>query len=907
MAGQSIRHFIYAAALAIGLMTSTPAAAAEPEPVRIEIEAAMIGLMFEPRSFAVKPGQEVELVLRNASNGMAHNLLIVRPDTVDEVAAMALDLGADGPEAEWVPDTENVLHHTSVVPPGEEETLRFFAPEVEGTYPFVCTIPGHAQTMRGTMHVTEDAEPAVTASDSAPADRGKPDEAVRYENMDTGPFYSGVMEIPGGSVLDKGLAIRVGEERQATIHFDTDLLRMSAGWTGDFLEFHTEHDAGTRNDPPPSAAGTIRFTSSATTGWVEGTERFRDPRPRPFGPMPEGHGRYEGLYLHGHRTVLAYTVQNTTIYESPWFRETGETGAFTRDLLIEEHDRALSFLLFDGAESGMTVESHNGLRIVRAEADDRLLIAALRPDSGAVLEASNGRVIVRVAPNDNPVTLRLWIWEGQTDELDAFINLATRYPEPDNLGALKDPGPARWGDPIVTTGHRGHGDGPYLIDSIRGPRENPYNAVLHFSGIDFTEDGRAALTTMHGDVWLVDGIDDALEEITWTRFATGLNNPFGLRVLGDEIYVATEDELTVLRDRNGDGEADFYGNLHNLIAPGAGAWRQAFGLEIDDEGAFYFARGRGRWGSPYTNGIIRVSPDGDSMEVIATGFRQPWAIGLSPDGNVTVSQQEGPWVPQTPVHMIDTESRQGAFYGFDPNNFRAEDPYPRDRGYEPPIVWLPRHIDNTGSGQVWVESDEWGLPAGTMLHLSGASRVLQLFHEQVDGDRQGAVVSLGRLNMWRPRMGRFHPGDGQLYVIGPFPEGALERVRHTGSPAHVPVALHAHKNGLRIRFNHPVSAAAADPANYRIRRWNYEWSQAYGSDFFSVENPGQRGQDPVEVTTVLPVDSDEKGHREIFLEIPDMRPAMQLRLSYTFEAADGTSVSDEIYSTIHALRPAWLP
>ncbi len=907
MTRKPIIHFICVVALAIGTTASPSSATTEPEPVRIEIEAAMIGLMFEPRSFAVQPGQEVELVLRNASNGMVHNLLIVRPNTVDEVAAMALDLGAEGPEAEWVPDTENVLHHTSVVPPGEEETLHFVAPEIEGNYPFVCTIPGHAQTMRGTMRVTRDAEPTITtaATRSDNAERGKPEEALRYESMDTGPFYSGVIEIPGGNILDKGLAIRLGEERQATVHFDTDLLRMSAGWTGAFLEFHTEHDAGTRNDPPPSAMGTIRFTSSAIAGWVEGAERFRDPRPRAFGPMPETHGRYKGLYLHGHRTVLAYTVRNTTIHETPWFIENGETGAFTRDLLIEERDRPLSVLLFDGMESGLTEESHNGLRLVRAEAGDRLIIAAMRPHPNAVLETAGGQAIMRVESNSNPVNLRVWIWEGQADKLDAFIDLATRYPEADDLRALKEPGPARWGDPIVTTGHRGHGDGAYVIDSIRGPRDNPHNAVLHFSGIDFTEDGRAALTTMHGDVWLVDGIDDSLEKVTWTRFATGLNNPFGLRVLGDEIYVATEDELTVLRDRNGDGEADFYGNFHNLITPGAGAWRQAFGLEVDDEGAFYFARGRGRWGSAYTNGIIRVSPNGDSMEVIATGFRQPWAIGLSPEGHVTVSQQEGPWVPQTPVHMIDTESRKGAFYGFDPNNFRSEDPYPRDLGFEPPIVWLPRHIDNTGSGQVWVESNEWGVPPGTMLHLSGGSRVLQLFYDKVDGDRQGGVVALARLNMWRPRMGRFHPGDRQLYVIGPFPEGALERVRYTGNTVHVPVALRAHENGLRIRFNHPISPDAADPENFRILRWNYEWSQAYGSDFFSAENPGQRGQDPVEVTAVLPVESNESGHREIFLEIPDMQTAMQLRLSYRLKAADGTPMSDEIYSTIHALRPSW--
>lgn len=376
-----------------------------------------------------------------------------------------------------------------------------------------------------------------------------------------------------------------------------------------------------------------------------------------------------------------------------------------------------------------------------------------------------------------------------------------------------------------------------------------------------------------------------------------------MRVVDGVIYVACEDELTILHDRNGDGEADYYENFRNLIAPGAGAWRQAFGLEVDDEGYFYFGRGRGRWGSEYRHGIIRVSPDGREMEVIATGFRQPWAIGLSPEGRVTVSQQEGPWVPQTPVHKIDIETRQGSFYGHTPDRREEDEDYPRPLGFEPPIVWMPRHVDNSGAGQVWVESDDWGLPRGTMLHLSGSARVMQLFHEQVNGDRQGGVVPLARLRTWRPRMGRFHSADGQLYAIGLYPEGSLERVRHTGTKAHVPTGLHAHENGLRIRFNHPVGSAASDVTRYTIHRWNYRWTGNYGSDLYSVDNPGQLGQDPVEISAAIWLDDG----KELFLEIPDMKPAMQMRISYELEAADGTAMQEDIYSTIHALSPPWEP
>lgn len=248
----------------VALGTATAGTAADPK--RVEIDAVLIGMRFDPTRFTVEPGQEVELVVRAAPGGMVHNLLIVEPGALDEVASLAMELGRDGMTRHWVPDTDKVLYHTKVLNPGETEILRFTAPETEGIYPYVCTIPGHATSMRGQMHVTRDAQEQA----DQPSGGGGPDWAKRYQEMDTGPFYSGVIDLPDVGTVDKGLAIRVGDRQQATVHFDTDLLRMSAGWSGGFLTFHSENDAGIRNDPPPSAAGNIRFTGSAVAGWTTG-------------------------------------------------------------------------------------------------------------------------------------------------------------------------------------------------------------------------------------------------------------------------------------------------------------------------------------------------------------------------------------------------------------------------------------------------------------------------------------------------------------------------------------------------------------------------------------------------------------------------------------------------------------
>jgi|GEM_PF-775315 len=723
-----------------------------------------------------------------------------------------------------------------------------------------------------------------------------------YQQMDTGPFFSRAMQVPEGSLKPKGMAIRVGERQQAALHFDHDLLRMSAGWAGDFIKIRSNHDWGTRNSQPPISGGDVKFTSPEVAGWISGSGnlQFIDTREEPYGPIPEEKGHYKGLHLHGDRVVLSYLVAGTPVLESPWYVDNNQTGAFVRDLHIGSHDEHLAVLLFDGEGESVSVKWQGSLQIAHIGTNENSKMVAVHDENTVeIVETSDGHVALRLDPNEDERTIRVMIWEGESDRKNAFMELASENGVPDDVESLTEPGPARWGEPLVTRGEIGETEGTYAVDRLTAPVENPFNALMFFTGMDFLNDGRAVLSTLHGDVWLVDGIDDSLGRLEWQRFATGLNMPFGVKVVDEKIYVSNEDELTILHDLNGNGEADYYENFYNLISPGAGAWSQAFGLEADNDGNFYIVRGRGHQLSDYRNGVIRISSDGARMDLIATGFRQPFGMGISPEGHITVSQQEGTWVPQTPVSKIDLENRKGSFYGYQPDRFRMEDPYPRELGYEPPIVWLPRNIDNSGGGQLWVESDNWGLPRGQMLHLSyGRGTFNKIMYEMVDGDRQGTVVALGSLNI-RPRVGRFHPKDGQMYAAGLSP-GGFERVRYTGGKLHLPEAIYAHENGVRIRFNQPLNLKdAGDITNFRVHRWNYLWSEGYGSEFYSIENPDLMGEDDVEVTSIKLLGDG----KEIFLEIPDMVPAMQMRIAYDLKAADGTTMSEDIYNTVHKLHP----
>lgn len=115
-------------------------------------------LKFTPEEFTVKAGSAVELIFRNPDS-LYHNLVIVNEGALETVGTKA-DLMAgqpDGLDKNYVPDDPNVLHWTPQITLGiaRSHTLRFFAPDKPGDYPYVCTFPGHWRVMKGVMKVVE--------------------------------------------------------------------------------------------------------------------------------------------------------------------------------------------------------------------------------------------------------------------------------------------------------------------------------------------------------------------------------------------------------------------------------------------------------------------------------------------------------------------------------------------------------------------------------------------------------------------------------------------------------------------------------------------------------------------------------------------------------------------------------
>lgn len=535
---------------------------------------------------------------------------------------------------------------------------------------------------------------------------------------------------------------------------------------------------------------------------------------------------------------------------------------------------------------------------------------------GVELAADGARIVMRVAPHRESRSVKLLLGGGDDAQVEAAVAQAAKSPAPPALQPLTKGGPSRWGEPIVTAGTRGADDGAYVVDTITIPFENRYGSRMRTAAFDFFSDGRAAVSTWNGDVWVVSGIDDDLDRIEWKRFATGLYDPLGLRIVDDIVHVHGRDGLTRLHDLNGDGEADHYECLNNDVCVTPNFHEFAFDLQTDPDGNFYFSKGApvraGGRGfetiAPHHGTVMRVSKDGSRLDVIASGLRAPNGIGISPDGSViTTGDNEGTFMPRCRLNWI---TKSGFYAGVRDTAHRADVPEQPDL----PLCWMPMEVDNSSGGQVWATGTKWGPLQGRMLHLSyGTCGLYLVLKEPGDDVVQGGVVRFPTSFSSSCMRGRFHPVDGQLYLIGlqgwqtsAAREGGFHRVRWTGKPFTMPTGLQTSDKGVYLTFAEPLDRElATDVESYGVEIWNYVYSPNYGSPEISILHPerkveqGKPNRDSLTVTkATLSADG-----RTVFLAVEGMRPVMQMKVSYNLETKDGERVKGEVHNSIHVLRP----
>jgi mono/diheme cytochrome c family protein len=732
-------------------------------------------------------------------------------------------------------------------------------------------------------------------------------------------------------IVSRAHLVPLGESREASVVFDSDTMSYSVAW------FKAE-ELSSRGMPFGGAHGRAALTKSSTNlfstgirpGWAKGGV-IADPRPAPYrmfppmGALPKDWAHFKGHYVHDGRTIFRYSVGKGDVLDMPGLVEKDGLKAITRTLKVQ--NRKASILVLAEANTGKFVDK---TLVLKSDEQDCSILMVEGPQ-GAELVFEDHVALLKLPKGD--FSVKLAFWQG-----DAFYQPAIEIlaGPAEDLSLLTQGGKAQWGEAISAKSELSTDkESAYVVDRLGIPKDNPLEPRMRIGGFDFFDDGkRAAVCTWDGDVWIVSGIDDALSNVTWKRFATGLHEPLGLTIADGVIYTVADDQITRFHDLNKDGEADFYENFNNDWDATEGFHAFCFDLQTGPKGDFFFsmgcpvrAGGRGfeRLGRQHGS-IIRVSKDGRKLTRYASGFRAPNGIGVGPDGQVTCGDNEGSFVPAAPLNWVEP----GGFYGVvdayqkmeklktDPiggyevpqgewrNYVKSYENYSTGKTLDPkempkPLVWMSkaRRVDNSGGGQVWVTSDRWGPLNDALLHLSyGRSTVALVLKEKKKGQMQGGVYDLG-LNLSSSAMrARVNPRDGQVYVAGlkgwqtnARKAGGIDRIRYTGKPVYMPLSLNVHKGRIELGFSQTLSPAeAADIAKYRIQAWNIEWTHRYGSP-----------ETPVEGFAIEKAELHADG-RTVSLHVPDLRPVHMMEIHFDLLASDGTPIKGKIDNTIHVAK-----
>jgi putative heme-binding domain-containing protein len=718
---------------------------------------------------------------------------------------------------------------------------------------------------------------------------------------DYGPFLAGSFEqgSDGSNVARKGLVVRLdagpgGVGRgQAWILHELDTLRAAAIWTGSgFIDWAGINFDG-RHGAHPRLAGDVLVRLATQPGWADpATGSFADPRPLgrdglPYGPLP--YARVTSLHHAGDQIVLEYRVGDTRVLESASIPQPpAVVGASAQASTPAVAVRSFSF----GSRPKPLAA-----RLAAVPATARLVGGGLEEPSPQLVER-DGFFDLLIPAGDLPLDVHVALAVGGTPG----DPLASLTPPPSPLSLIGRPAQSLWATPLPTQVVKGNESGPLAVDVLTPPIQNPWNAQLRFSGIDFPDanGNTALLCTWDGDVWRVEGLTAADGCLTWRRIASGLYQPLGIKVIEGVVHVGCRDRIVRLIDLDGDGQTDRYDTFNDDHQVTEHFHEFAMGLEADAEGNVYYAKSARHALPavvPHHGTLLKVTPDGSETEIVAQGFRAANGVCVESDGTFWVTDQEGHWNPKNRINHVHPGGFYGNMFGFHGITDAS------DAAMEPPAVWITNAFDRSPAELLRVPPGRFTPLAGQLLELSyGEGRIHLVLTESVADPRgsggivlQGALVALPMDDLPTGIMrGRFSPADGQLYTCGLHAwagnrteSGGLFRVRRTPFPLRLPLSLHAAPGVLELTFSESLAADAGNPVGWQLRTWEIDRTQEYGS-------PHRDEQDRTIESGVVSADG-----RTVTLTVPGFMATRCYALSWQISAADGSIVKGTLNGTLH--------
>jgi cytochrome c2 len=739
---------------------------------------------------------------------------------------------------------------------------------------------------------------AVLAQESKPASASPWGDFVEKDF----PFFSSVLDcrdlgegFPKDNLTPRGLILNLGHNLWAC--FDTDLLRIACIWEGEegkppvtpaALAPGSYHVAGQKTkdgqEDLPKPIGKVWLANGIYPGWQVGEKpSFTDPREPAPSAEEVGRGNlpnssFKSVVIQGNGdVVLEYWVAGILIREQIVASESDEGTQVERRFQVEACKEGISLSIGivrkNVSESGISQFS---------ETSSELLPKGVKVSTG---QSKNQCMVTSFSPSQQAFRFSA----GVINENKKIVSTASQK--------LRS-----WSGIPFTKATLSQKPDAYVIDDIPLPVPNPWKRNVRLADLAFLNDqGDAAGVTFDGDVWLISGLKDDLEAVTWKRFASGLHEPMSIVARNGEILVFDRNGIWRLVDSNGDQECDRYEMFCNLFAQTAETREFPNSMKLGPKGELYISKGgqEGTTRGKHNGTVIKVAADGKSFEVIGYGLRQPFIGVNAQTGLVTASDQQGHYVPSTPLHLI----RDHQFYGHLPT-IAEKEKYPES--IAEPLTWIPHPVNPSGVTQTWLLGSKMGPVDGELIHIGynrpELFRVLQNTHF---AKPQAALVSFSREFDFPTLNAIVNPADGQLYVTGFQVWGTvvkrlsgLARVRWTGKPRVLLEDVTPTDKGLVLRFNAKLDAKlATNPESYSAERWNYKRTPLYGSPHLKLD--GTNGQEWMNASSAyLSTDG-----QSVLVAFPEMKTCHQMRIGWGLQSVDGLKAANTAYFTPWELMP----
>ena len=593
---------------------------------------------------------------------------------------------------------------------------------------------------------------------------------------------------------------------------------------------------------------------------------------------------------------------------------------------VEESDTVQDFAgfeeLFLAVATGRLTVPTSGEYTFRLTSDDGSLLFiddkevidndglhASEAEEGTIqLDAGAHSIEVRHFENGGEASLELeWRPPGATE---FSLLTAEHVSTPSGLVRVTSPGTKKFiYDPVEFL----PGDGHPLVDvhpSYRLVNFRPDDFRPRVGGLDHLSDGRIVVSCWdaEGRVYLVDeSVVDEHGAAYVHQIASGLAEPLGLCVVDDRIFVCQKQELTELIDHDGDDVIDEYRCVSDDWTVSANFHEFTFGL-VHKDGWLYLNLAvaidpGGKTTDPQVadrGRTLRVNIESGEIEFLNWGLRTPDGIGIGPDGEIFITDNQGDWLPSSKIIHLET----GAFHGARARGrIRRGDGFPTystQRAAVPPVAWMPHNEIGNSPGE---PARFVGAPFDGQLAVSDVTHggIKRVFLEKVNGRYQGTVFRFTQgLEAGTHRM-RILP-DGSIYVGGIGSGGnwgqsgklryGLQKLVPNGEPTFEMRAVRSLANGLEIEFTE--SLAPGDGWNvdrYEIEHFRYEPTEEYGGP-------------KIDVTSVTPTSATVSADRtRVFLEFePVAGRVYALRLSTELRSEHHRALwSTEAWLTLNAI------